>query len=334
MAQNNPGPKNLITDVPGLRIGNMHSGALKSGVTVLLPDQPVTAAVDVRGGGTGTRETDTLALTGSVSEIHGLVLSGGSAFGLNAAGGVQAYLKEQNIGFEVGTLSAGSARVPIVPQAILFDLLNGGDKDWGRRAPYEEMAYAACGAAGRDFELGAAGAGYGATTATGPGGLGSASLTIGNGIIIGALVAVNAAGSVMVASGNGNDKHFWAAPLEIGDEFGGLGLPSPLPGEAHDLRLKGGIKAKSGQNTTLGIIATNAKLDKVQLNRLAIMAQTGLARAIWPVHTPLDGDVVFAVSTGEVELNDPLMDLAVLGAHSANTLARAVARGVYAARCI
>ena len=333
MVQNKPGPKNLITDVPGLSIGNMHSDALKSGVTVLLPDQPITAAVDVRGGGTGTRETDTLALSGSVSEIHGLVLSGGSAFGLNAAGGVQSYLKERNIGFEVGTLSAEPARVPIVPQAILFDLLNGGDKDWGRRAPYEDMAYAACRAAGHDFDIGATGAGYGATTANGPGGLGSASLTLDNNIIIGALVAVNAAGSVTVALGNGNDKHFWAAPLEIGDEFGGLGLPSPLPREAHDVRLKGGVKANSGQNTTLGIIATNAKLDKVQLNRLAIMAQTGLARAIWPVHTPLDGDVVFAISTGAIELNDPLMDLAVLGAHSANTLARAVARGVYAARC-
>ena len=321
--QNAPGPKNLITDIAGLRVGNVHDAPLKSGVTVLLADAPVTAAVDVRGGGTGTRETDTLALSGSVQQIHGLALSGGSAFGLNAAGGVQAYLKERNIGFEIA-----DARVPIVPQAILFDLLNGGDKEWGRRAPYEDMAYAACEAADADFELGAQGAGYGATTANGAGGLGSASMTLENNITIGALAAVNAAGSVMV----GSSRHFWAAPLEIGDEFGGLGMPSPLPADSHEVRLKGGNKASSGQNTTLGVIATNAKLDKTQLNRLAIMAQTGLARAIWPVHTPLDGDVVFAISTGEIELEDPFMHLAALGGHGANTLARAVARGVYEAK--
>ena len=323
MVATHPGSTNLITDVPGLRVGNVHDGALKSGVTVLLPDRPILAAVDVRGGGTGTRDTEALSLSGTVSEIHGLVLSGGSAFGLNAAGGVQSYLKERAVGFQVGTADAGLVRVPIVPQAILFDLLNGGDKDWGRRAPYEDMAYAACEIAAADCKIGAQGAGFGATTANGPGGLGSASLNIENGVMVGALVAVNAAGSVTV----GDTEHFWAAPLELGDEFGGKGLPSPLPGNAHHVRLKG----SAGQNTTLGIIATNAKLDKMQLNRLAVMAQTGLARAIWPVHSPLDGDVVFALSTGEIELDDPAMHLATLGGHAANTLARAVARGVYEA---
>jgi len=236
---------------------------------------------------------------------------------------VQSYLKTRDVGFQVGTPDAGLVRVPIVPQAILFDLLNGGNKDWGRRSPYEDMAYEACKVASRDFELGTAGAGFGATTANGPGGLGSASLMLEDGIMIGALAAVNAAGAVTV----GDTDHFWAAPLELGNEFGGLGSPSPLPDNAHDVRLKG----STGQNTTLGIIATNAKLNKLELNRLAIMAQTGLARAIWPVHTPLDGDVVFALSTGEIELDDPFVHLAALGGHTANTLARAVARGVYQA---
>ena len=323
MVATHPGSTNLITDVPGLRVGNVHDGALKSGVTVLLPDRPILAAVDVRGGGTGTRDTEALSLSGTVSEIHGLVLSGGSAFGLNAAGGVQSYLKKRDVGFQVGTPDAGLVHVPIVPQAILFDLLNGGDKDWGRRAPYEDMAYAACEIAAADFEIGAQGAGFGATTANGPGGLGSASLALDENLVVGALVAVNAAGSVSI----GDSKHFWAAPLELGDEFGGYGMPSPLPNDAHKARLKGA----AGQNTTLGIIATNAKLDKMQLNRLAVMAQTGLARAIWPVHSPLDGDVVFAISTGEIELDDPLIGLATLGGHAANTLTRAVARGVYEA---
>ena len=319
MAPLQTGRTNLITDIAGLKVGQAHDEALRSGVTVLLPDQAVPAAVDVRGGGTGSRETDVLALSGSVSEIHGLVFSGGSAFGLNAAGGVQSFLRQRNVGFAVGT-----ARVPIVPQAILFDLLNGGDKNWGRRAPYEDLAYQACEAAADEFALGSAGAGFGATTVNAPGGLGSASLALDDGVMIAALVAVNAAGSVTV----GNGHHFWAAPLELGDEFGGYGLPDPLPDDARKVRLKGGV----GENTTLGVIATNAALDKVQLYRLAVMAQSGLARAIWPVHTPLDGDVVFAISTGMIKLDDAMHDLAVLGGHAANCMARAVARGVYEAR--
>ncbi len=309
--------RNLITDIPGLRIGNVDNARLMSGVTVLLADRPMTAAVDVRGGGPGTRETDVLGLAGTVTEAHAIVLSGGSAFGLGAATGVQCWLAERGLGFAVG-----SARVPIVPQAILFDLLNGGDKDWGMSPPYERLGRDACAAARHDFALGSAGAGYGAACANLRGGLGSASEFLDGGAIVGAVVAVNPLGTVTL----GDAPHFWAAAFERGSEFGGLGVPQPLPSNALAVRLKGGVM----ENTTIAIVATNARLSKRECHRLAVMAQTGLARAIYPVHTPLDGDVVFAVSAGEVVLESS-QGLARLGAAAANTLARAIARGVYEA---
>ncbi len=308
---------NLITDIPGLRIGSAEDASAATGVTVILPDRPVTAAADVRGGGPGTRDIDALSLSSTVDEIHALVLSGGSGLGLGAATGVQTWLAERGIGFPVG-----SARVPIVPQAILFDLLNGGDKGWGTAPLYERLARSACDAAATGFALGSAGAGFGATTATLRGGLGSASEMLDGGMIVGAIVAANPVGSVIV----GNSPHFWAAPFEQGKEFGGLRPAHPYPADALALRLKG-VAARS--NTTLGVVATNVCLDKRQLQRIAIMAQTGLARAIYPVHTPLDGDVVFALSTGEIALPDPIAALTRLGAAAANTLARAVARGIY-----
>ncbi len=212
--------RNLITDVPGLRVGNADNARLMSGVTVLLADRPMTAAVDVRGGGPGTRETDVLGLAGTVTEAHAIVLSGGSAFGLGAATGVQCWLAERGLGFAVG-----SARVPIVPQAILFDLLNGGDKDWGTSPPYEQLGRDACAAARHDFALGSAGAGYGAACANLRGGLGSASEFLDGGAVVGAVVAVNPLGTVTL----GDTPHFWAATFERGSEFGGLGVPQPLP---------------------------------------------------------------------------------------------------------
>lgn len=336
-----PGRRNLISDVEGLRVGNAADAALRSGVTVVLPDQPAVASIDVRGGGPGTRESDPLAPAATVREIHGLVLSGGSAFGLSAASGVQNWLLQHGIGYRVGP-PAGAAVVPIVPQAILFDLLNGGDKDWGERAPYEALARAACDAAGKDFELGTAGAGYGATTANLKGGLGSASLVTAEGYTLGALVAVNALGQVTIGGG----AHFWAAPFECGSEYGALGLPKPWPNDATDIRLKGapGSNAISDaadgaattcselpQNTTIAIIATDAMLSKAQCQRLAVMAQTGLARAIYPVHCPLDGDVVFALSTGRKALADDPASLGRLGALAANSIARAIARGIHEA---
>ncbi len=309
---------NLITDVAGLKVGNTDDEKLRSGVTVLLGDEPMTAAIDVRGGGTGTRDTHALGYEGAVEQIHGLVLSGGSAFGLDAATGVQSYLREKNIGFAVG-----AARIPIIPQAILFDLLNGSDKDWGRRPPYQDMAFAACETASVEFALGTVGAGFGATTCNLKGGLGSASVTTSNGITIGALAAVNAVGSVTV----GDTPHFWASPFESGTEFGGRGSPASIPTAALTPQFKGG----AGESTTLVIVATDATMDRPMLKRLAIMAQTGLARAIYPVHTPLDGDIVFAVSTGKKTVGDPVRSLSELGTHAANVTARAIARAVYEA---
>lgn len=311
--------RNLITDVPGLAVGCAHDVRLISGVTVLIPERPVVAALDVRGGGPGTRESDALALQGTVDEVHAIVLAGGSAFGLSAATGAQGWLSERGIGFSVG-----SARVPIVPQAILFDLLNGGDKSWGSSPPYEALARTACDAAGLEFPLGSSGAGYGATTATLRGGLGSASDALDDGITVGALVAVNAVGSATV----GGTRHFWAAPFERHGEYGGHGFPMRPSADDLFLRFKG---AGPQQSTTLAIVATNVRLTRREAHRLAVMAQTGLARALYPVHTPLDGDAVFAVSTGDIPLREPYLGLARLGAAAANTLARAVARGVYEA---
>ncbi len=313
--------ENLITDVPGMRVGHATDATIYSGVTILTTESPMVAAVDIRGGGTGTRELDAIGPTSVVEEVHALVLSGGSAFGLSAASGAQAWLAEQGIGFAVR-----SARVPIVPQAILFDLLNGGDKAWGRTSPYEQLGYEACAnATDTPFSLGSIGAGFGATTATLRGGLGSASAMARNKFVVGAMAAVNAVGSATMS----DTPHFWAHAFERGNEFGGMGAPS-----ANDIWPDGAelpIKGAPGENTTLAVVATNAKLTKAQSHRLAIMAQTGLARALHPVHTPLDGDVVFAVSTGAIPLDDPIVDLTYLGAAASEVLARAVARGVFEA---
>jgi len=314
--------RNLITDVEGLRVGNAGDLALGSGVTTVIFDAPAVASVDVRGGGPGTRETDLLAPDATVDAIHALVLGGGSAFGLDAAAGVVAALAEQGIGFPVGT-----ARIPIVPGAILFDLMNGGDKAWGRYPPYRELGYAAANAAGLDFPLGTIGAGTGATTANVKGGLGSASIVCSSGHTVGALVAVNAVGSLNVGEG----PHFWSAPFERDGEFGNLGYPNPLPALRDRPRMKG---LPPGANTTIAIVATDAVLTKAQCKRLAVMAHDGFARAIWPVHTPLDGDTIFAAATGKKELADPIFDLALIGAATVATLARACARAVYEATAL
>ena len=309
--------RNLITDVPGLLVGQAQDESRLTGVTILLPERPVVTAVDVRGGGPGTRETDVLSLAGTVQEAHAIVLSGGSAFGLAAATGVQSWLAGQGRGFAVG-----AARIPIVPQAVLFDLLNGGAMDHGDRNPFGDLARRACETASLEISLGSHGAGLGATTSTLRGGLGSASQRLQGGLVVGALAAVNAIGSATV----GRSRHFWAAPLECDGEFGAIPWPEKLPAGANDPILK---PAHAGANTTIGIVATNARLSKAEAYRLAVMAQTGLARALFPVHTPLDGDAIFAVSTGAIPLESPLSDLTELGAAAAKTLARAVARGVY-----
>jgi len=309
--------RNLITDVAGVRVGNAEDIRLASGVTVAVFDRPAVASVDIRGGGPGTRDTALLDPALTVEHVEAVTLSGGSAFGLDSATGTQAWLREQGRGFRIG-----DAVVPIVPAAVLFDLLNGGDKRWGRFPPYREMGYAAAAAAGETFSLGSAGAGLGATTVNLLGGLGSASARLGD-ITVGALAAVNAVGSVTV----GGSPHFWAAPFEQDGEFGNRGFPARVTPDALIPRAKGAVQT----NTTLVLVATDAILTKPQARRLAVMAQDGLARAIYPIHTPLDGDIVFTVATGLHPLADPLLGLTQLGALAANVVARAIARGVYEA---
>ena len=284
-------------------------------------DQPAVATADVGGGGPGTRESALLDPAMTVERIEAIAISGGSAFGLDTASGVQAWLAEQGRGFAIR-----EARVPIVPGAVLFDLLNGGDKAWGRFSPYRELGYQATAKASSEFALGSVGAGLGATTVNLKGGLGSASATLTNGVTVGAIAAVNAVGSVVIGSG----PHFWAAPYERGREFGGRGLPSPLPNDALTFHSKG----QPGENTTLVVVATDAVLSKAQTRRLAVMAQDGLARAIRPVHTPLDGDIVFAAATGAHPLADPVHALSELGALAADVVARAIARAIYEARAL
>jgi L-aminopeptidase/D-esterase-like protein len=316
--------KNLLTDVPGVRVGHADDAALASGVTAIVFDAPAVASIDVRGGGPGTREDAALKPESTVEVIDGIALSGGSAHGLDSAGGVQAWLAEQGRGFRVR-----EAVVPIVPGAICFDLLNGGNKAWGRFPPYRDLGYAAARAASADFALGSVGAGLGAATANLKGGLGSASAQTEGGVTVGALAVVNAIGSVTVGDG----PWFWAAPFEIGNEFGGRGLPASFTPDMLKARLKGGPAATALENTTLVVVVTDALLTKPQARRLATIAQTGMARAIYPVHAPLDGDVVFAAATGRKPV-DPLFGLTELGMVAANTVARAVARGVYSATAL
>lgn len=313
--------RNLITDVAGLRVGHAEDPRLGSGTTAILFDEAATASVDLRGGGPGSRETELLAAHSTVERVDGIALSGGSAFGLDATSGVQAWLHEQGRGYAIGP-----ARVPIVPGAIVFDLLAGGDKQWGRFSPYRELGYQAALAASADFALGSAGAGLGATTAGLKGGIGSASAVTPDGMTVGAIVVVNAVGSITIGKG----PHFWAAPFEQNGEFGGLGWPRAFGPDALAVRTKGGPR----QATTIALVATDATLTKAQCHRLAVMAQTGCARAIYPVHTPLDGDIVFAAATGKKPLRDPLFSLTALGALAANVLARAIARGVYEATAL
>jgi len=313
--------RNLITDVPGLKIGHAEDFRLGSGATAVIFDEPAIASIDVRGGGPGTRESVLLDPAQTVEAIDAIALSGGSAFGLDAASGVQAWLREQGRGFAVR-----AARVPIVPGAVLFDLLNGGNKDWGRFPPYRELGYAAAAKAAVDFALGSVGAGTGATTVNCKGGIGSASAQTADGCTVGALAAINAVGSVIVGDG----PWFWAAPFELDGEFGGRGLPEAFPPSNIAPRIKGGTP----ENTTLVVVATDAILTKAQAKRVAVMAQSGMSRAIYPVHSPLDGDVIFAASTGRRPLADPIVALTMLGTLAANVVARAIARGVFAATAL
>ncbi len=312
-----PGPKNLITDVPGLLVGNAQDDALKSGSTVITADTAFTASVHVMGGAPGTRETDLLAPDKTVAAVDALVLSGGSAFGLDACSGVVDALRANGRGFCVG-----DAVIPLVPGAILFDLLNGGDKGWVRN-PYGALGRAAFESAGRDFPLGSVGAGTGALTAMLKGGLGSASLVLPDGSTVGALVAVNAVGAVTTPG----DQHFFAAPFEIDDEFGGVG-PDPSAGLGMSFDSRKRVATSGRESTTIAVVATDATLSKAECQRVAVAAHDGIGRACVPAHTPHDGDLVFALTTA----SRPSGDISLIGHAASLCLARAIARAVYAAR--
>ena len=315
-----PGPKNLITDIKGLRVGNAHDDALKSGCTVVTADTPFTASVHVMGGAPGTRETDLLAPDKSVAAVDALVLSGGSAFGLDACSGVVDGLRSDGRGYKIL-----DAIIPLVPGAILFDLLNGGNKEWDAN-PYRDLGRKAYQNASTNFNLGTIGAGTGALTGSLKGGLGSASLVFDNGATVAALVATNPIGNVTTP----NNRHFWAAPFEIDAEFGGVGT-DPASGLGRDLSSRKLAAFQERANTTIAIVATDMVMDKAQCQRVAIASHDGIGRAIVPAHMPGDGDAVFALSTGEIKMQDPNFDLMRIGHAAALCLSRAIARAVFEA---
>jgi D-aminopeptidase len=309
---------NLITDIDGVRVGSADDERLASGVTVVLFDEPAIASIAINGGAPALRDTALLEPEMTIERVDGFVLSGGSAFGLDAAGGAMAYLAEIGRGFE-----HRGARVPIVPGASLFDLLNGGDKSWGRKPPYWELGLEAASTAAVRFALGTVGAGFGATTYDLKGGLGSASATTSRGFRVGALAVVNSVGR----STRGESSHFWAAPYERHAEFGGLGFGPQHVDDALTLRLK----SDTPSSTDLMVVVVDAALGATQLKRVAIMAQDGVALALRPAHAPMDNDVVFAAATGRASDAPDLRDLTEIGMLAAECVARAVARGVYEA---
>ena len=314
---------NLLTDIAGIRVGQAGDEALRSGVTAVLFDRPAVAAASLLGGAPASREVALLGLEMAVEQVQAVVLSGGSTYGLDATAGVQAALREDF----AAAPAPGVIRVPIVVQASLFDLANGGDKAWGRYSPYAQLGYdAARAAAGGRFALGSVGAGTGATTATVKGGLGSASTITPEGHRVAALVAVNAVGAATIGDG----PHFWSAPFECEAEFGGLGMPATASKDA--LRLR--VKPAAALGTTIGIVATDARLSAQQARRLAILAQDGVARAVLPAHLPRDGDTVFGVSTGARPLAGGDAELSGLCLAATLVMARAVARGVFEARSL
>ncbi|MEH6694987.1 MAG: P1 family peptidase [Hyphomonas sp.] len=319
-----PGKNNLITDVAGISVGQAEDAHVRTGTTVILAEKPAVAAVCVAGGGPGTRETDLLAGGTLVDVVDAICLSGGSAFGLAAADGVAAGLKKAGRGFGLIDLPT-VPKSPIVPAAILYDLANGGDKDWGDASPYAALGRTAYDNASGTFRLGRAGAGYGAAAGAHLGGTGSASIVTKDKITVGALAAVNCYGSVYMP---GTDA-FWAWPYEIDGEFGGARPPSDFSMNAEDWGAAK-LNPSLGQNTTIACIATDAILTPDQAKRVAQMALSGFSRAIRPVFAPFDGDAVFVLATGKRALPDPTpATVARIGELAASTLARAIARGVY-----
>jgi L-aminopeptidase/D-esterase-like protein len=306
--------RNSITDVPGILVGNAQDTRAGKGCTVILPEAGAVAGVDIRGGAPGTRETDCLDPSNMVSIVHAVYLGGGSAFGLDGAAGVMKYLEERKVGFDVGV-----CRVPIVPGAVIFDLTVG---DY-RVRPDAAMGYEACAAAGQEVAQGNVGAGTGAavggehTPAVASrmmkGGLGTASLAAGS-VVVGAIVVVNCFGDVIDPA---TGETLAGLLNEARDGLAGMrGLLATLPGAA-DLY---------PGNTTIGVIATNARLDKAQARRVALMAHDGFARAINPIHTMHDGDTIFCLATGTLD-----GDVTVIGSLAAEAMARAIVNAVMSA---
>jgi len=328
-----PGPLNLITDIEGISVGHATDDDVKTGTTVVLCTESVTAGVDVRGGGPGLRDTDVLSPENLVGRADAIVLSGGTVFGLASGDGVATVLSQEGIGLKMGP---DLPPVPIVCGAILFDLSNGGNKEWGMNPPYHDLGIAALKDArknnGDAFKQGAIGAGKGAVAGQKQGGIGSTSLDLGGGLMVGAIVAVNSVGSVYMPDG----ETFWAQPFAIDDELGGQKANpnqepavQPMP---DDGKFSG---TTPGTNTTIGVIATSARLTTAECKRVAMMAHDGFARSIRPVHTPFDGDTIFCISGGTKEIADGperARRLSDIGAAAADCMARAVARGVYLAR--
>ncbi len=304
----------------GLSVGHATDAGMKSGVTVILPDEPAIAAVQVMGGAPASREAAALSPENSVERVDAIVLTGGSAFGLAAADGAMDWLATHGRGFAVGAF-----RIPIAPAAALFDLNNGGDKPADLATAYRALGRAACEAAGGDVAIGSVGAGTGATTADLKGGFGAAESVLADESRVAAFVAVNAVGRVTL----GTTPHFRAAPFEHEAEFGGLGLPAKLPPDAGAAVTK--VPREPGGNTTLAVIVTDCALTRAEAKRLAISAHDGMALAIYPAHTPFDGDTVFALSTGARPLEGGMRGLGPLCAAAAEALARAIAVAVFAA---
>jgi L-aminopeptidase/D-esterase-like protein len=329
-----PGPaaRNLITDVAGLRVGHADDERARTGVTTLLCAQDWAAGVDVRGGGPGIRESEVLAPENLVGRAHAIVLAGGSVFGLAAADGVAGALCARGVGLH---LKPSSLAIPIVPCAVLHDLANGGDKAWGSTPPYRDLGVAAAAAAGVDFALGSAGAGRGAQAGLRKGGVGSASLDLGGGLIVGALVAVNSVGSVFMPDG----KTYWAWAFELDGELGGATPPGPGMDLSNplvdDSRLAELGRLEAGANTTLGVVACTADLSTAECKRVAMMAHDGIARAVRPAHTPFDGDTIFALASGAAPLGGAprrAVEIARIGSAAADCISRAIARAVHHAR--
>lgn len=314
-----PGPRNLITDVPGVLVGQAEDREALTGTTVLVAEKPAVAAVDVRGGAPGSRETELLDPVATVERVDAIVLSGGSAFGLDAAAGVVDWLAEQGRGFEVR-----GVRVPIVPAAIIFDLAFPGRRHWTGLAPHRRLGGSAAARAGADFALGNAGAGLGAKAGRLKGGVGSASVRLSSGETVGALVVVNSWGAAV----RPDRGRFLAAEFALAGEIPPQPAVPDAPLDAEDFSAC--AAPASTANTTIAIVATDAPLTKASCRRLAIMAQDGLARAIRPAHTPFDGDTVFALSTGDGAPIAPEAQ-ARLGSATADCLARAIMRALVAA---